>query len=126
MHKRDGRSVRVVPYNMYLLKRFCAHINVEVAAAVKIVGYLFKYICKGSETATCSWWLMASSRAMKLMTLENSSRLSTLAPVRQRGGSWGSTARKSRLLWNICLCTSQGWCEWWLMRRKLMSIRHQT
>ena len=37
IHKRDGISVRVVPYSMKLLKRYHAHINVEVAASVNIV-----------------------------------------------------------------------------------------
>lgn len=36
---------------MKLLKRYHAHINVEVAASVNTVGYLFKYIIQGSETA---------------------------------------------------------------------------
>jgi hypothetical protein len=51
IHRRDGRSARVVPYNMALLKWYHAHINVEVDASVNIVCYLFKYIFKGTDTA---------------------------------------------------------------------------
>ena len=41
----------MVPYNKYLLKRFNAHINVEVCTSFSAVKYLFKYIYKGYDRA---------------------------------------------------------------------------
>lgn len=46
----DNRNV--VPYNPYLLKRYNAHINVEIVAAMHSVKYLYKYILKGPDSAT--------------------------------------------------------------------------
>uniref|UniRef100_A0A914YXE1 ATP-dependent DNA helicase n=1 Tax=Panagrolaimus superbus TaxID=310955 RepID=A0A914YXE1_9BILA len=43
----DNRSV--VPYNMYLLKRYKCHINVEVVCSLRSVNYLYKYLFKGSS-----------------------------------------------------------------------------
>ncbi|GBM19767.1 hypothetical protein AVEN_59446-1 [Araneus ventricosus] len=42
----------VVPYNPWLLKKFNAHINVEVCASVKSVKYLYKYVCKRHDAAS--------------------------------------------------------------------------
>ncbi|XP_010490026.1 PREDICTED: uncharacterized protein LOC104767743 [Camelina sativa] len=42
----------VVPHNMAILKKYKAHINVEVCAKSKAVKYLFKYITKGVDKAT--------------------------------------------------------------------------
>ncbi|GBN37387.1 hypothetical protein AVEN_160834-1 [Araneus ventricosus] len=42
----------VVPYNPWLLKKFNAHINVEVCAPVKSVKYLYKYVYKGHDAAS--------------------------------------------------------------------------
>ncbi|GBO43211.1 hypothetical protein AVEN_119477-1 [Araneus ventricosus] len=42
----------VVPYNPWLLKKFNAHINVEVCASVKSVKYLYKYVYKGRDAAS--------------------------------------------------------------------------
>ncbi|GBO14400.1 hypothetical protein AVEN_156128-1 [Araneus ventricosus] len=42
----------VVPYNLWLLKKFNAHINVEVCASVKSVKYLYKYVYKGHDAAS--------------------------------------------------------------------------
>ena len=46
----DNRSI--VPYNPYLLKRYDAHINVEVCTTVNAIKYIHKYIYKGSDLAT--------------------------------------------------------------------------
>jgi hypothetical protein len=37
----------VVPYNRWLLRKYDAHINVEVASSITSVKYLYKYIYKG-------------------------------------------------------------------------------
>ncbi|GBN81135.1 hypothetical protein AVEN_116062-1 [Araneus ventricosus] len=42
----------VVPYNPWLLKKFNAHINVEVCASVKSVKYLYIYVYKGHDAAS--------------------------------------------------------------------------
>ena len=54
--KRLGTSVPlnnswVVPYNPYLLKRYDAHINVELCGSMKAVKYLYKYVYKGPDKA---------------------------------------------------------------------------
>ena len=41
----------IVPYNPYLLKKFEAHINVEICSSVKAIKYLHKYVFKGSDKA---------------------------------------------------------------------------
>jgi hypothetical protein len=37
----------VVPYNPWLLRKYKAHINVEVCASVEAVKYLLSYVYKG-------------------------------------------------------------------------------
>ena len=44
----------VVPYNPWLLRRYRAHINVEICTSAKPVAYLYKYIYKGSDSADVS------------------------------------------------------------------------
>nr|XP_009775438.1 PREDICTED: uncharacterized protein LOC104225359 [Nicotiana sylvestris] len=39
----------VVSYNPYLFGKFNCHINVEVCSDIKVVKYLYKYICKGHD-----------------------------------------------------------------------------
>jgi len=48
----DNRSI--VPYNSYLLKKYNAHINVEVCTTVNAIKYIHKYIYKGSDLTTVS------------------------------------------------------------------------
>lgn len=44
----------MVPYNTFLLKKYGCHLNVEACTSVKPVGYLYKYIFKGSDSADVS------------------------------------------------------------------------
>lgn len=39
----------IVPHNRWLLKRYGAHINVEISASVKSIQYIYKYVYKGSD-----------------------------------------------------------------------------
>ena len=39
----------MVPYNPYLLKKYRCQINVEVAATVNLMAYLYKYIYKSHD-----------------------------------------------------------------------------
>lgn len=38
-----------VPYNPYLLAKFNCHINIEICADIKVIKYIYKYICKGHD-----------------------------------------------------------------------------
>ena len=42
----------IVPYNPYLIRRYKAHINVEVCTTVQAVKYIHKYVYKGRDRAT--------------------------------------------------------------------------
>ncbi|KAJ1689867.1 hypothetical protein LUZ63_014022 [Rhynchospora breviuscula] len=44
----------VVPYNLNLLLKYQAHINVERCHRTDMIKYLFKYICKGRDRAMVS------------------------------------------------------------------------
>jgi hypothetical protein len=57
--KLDNRSV--VPYNMALLKNYCAHINVEWCNKSNMIKYLFKYVTKGSDRAKIYFEVMAKT-----------------------------------------------------------------
>ena len=39
----------VVSYNPFLLSKFNCHINVEICSDIKVVKYIYKYICKGHD-----------------------------------------------------------------------------
>jgi hypothetical protein len=40
-----------VPYNLYLIRRYKAHINVEVCTTVQAIKYIYKYVYKGRDKA---------------------------------------------------------------------------
>lgn len=42
----------IVPYNPFLSAKYNCHINVECAANVHSIKYIFKYIHKGGDHAT--------------------------------------------------------------------------
>ena len=44
----------VVPYNRELLLLFRAHLNVEIAATVNCITYVYKYLYKGPDRSRCS------------------------------------------------------------------------
>ncbi|KAM0915483.1 hypothetical protein ACQ4PT_010818 [Festuca glaucescens] len=51
----------IVPYNMSLLKKFQAHINVEWCNKTKLLKYLFKYLAKGHDMARARFHSMYQS-----------------------------------------------------------------
>jgi hypothetical protein len=42
----------VVPYNPYFLRKYTAHINVEICATVQAIKYINKYVYKGADRVT--------------------------------------------------------------------------
>jgi hypothetical protein len=51
----------IVPYNMSLLKKFQAHINVEWCNKTNLLKYLFKYLAKGHDMARARFHSMYQS-----------------------------------------------------------------
>ncbi len=45
-------NCQVVPYNLYLLQKFCSHINIKVYASIQAIKYIYKYIYKGIDYIT--------------------------------------------------------------------------
>ena len=43
----DNRNV--IPYNLYLLKKYNCHINFEVVDSIKVIKYINKYQMKGLD-----------------------------------------------------------------------------
>ncbi len=41
----------IVPYNPWMLFKYRTHINVEIAAKVSVIAYLYKYLFKGGDRA---------------------------------------------------------------------------
>uniref|UniRef100_UPI00358F6195 uncharacterized protein n=1 Tax=Myxine glutinosa TaxID=7769 RepID=UPI00358F6195 len=52
VHGTDVDCQFVVPFNAYLLKKYRAHINIEVCASIKSIKNLFKYVYKGHDCAS--------------------------------------------------------------------------
>ncbi|GBM08867.1 hypothetical protein AVEN_57419-1 [Araneus ventricosus] len=50
IHEMDNRWI--VPYNTWLIKKFSAHINVEVRSSVKSVKCLYKCVYEGHDAAS--------------------------------------------------------------------------
>ncbi|XP_072077870.1 uncharacterized protein [Arachis hypogaea] len=49
----------IVPYNHYLLLRYGCHINVEYTCQTSAIKYLFKYVHKGNDRVTASFYQSA-------------------------------------------------------------------
>ena len=45
---------QVIPYNLYLLKKYSAYINIKIYSSIKSIFYLYKYIYKGLNQANIS------------------------------------------------------------------------
>ncbi|XP_057725597.1 uncharacterized protein LOC130941198 [Arachis stenosperma] len=46
----------IVPYNRSLLLKYCCHINVEHTCQTSAIKYLFKYVHKGNDRVTASFY----------------------------------------------------------------------
>ncbi len=42
-------NYQVIPYNLYILQKFCSHINIKVCIIVKAIKYIHKYVYKGTD-----------------------------------------------------------------------------
>jgi len=51
VYRRGEHDVRIVPHNPRLLIDFCCHINIEWTMHSQVLAYLYKYMCKGPDTA---------------------------------------------------------------------------
>jgi hypothetical protein len=41
-----------MPYNLCLIRRYKAHINVEICTTVQAIKYIYKYVYKGRDKTT--------------------------------------------------------------------------
>eukprot|EP00889_Picochlorum_renovo_P006380 jgi/Picre1/33410/NNA_008734.t1 len=64
--KLDTRYV--VPYNMYLLKRYNCHLNVMVCSGIEGIKYMFKYVYKEASRANVS---LSERREATVETVDN-------------------------------------------------------
>eukprot|EP00889_Picochlorum_renovo_P007393 jgi/Picre1/34423/NNA_001892.t1 len=64
--KLDNRYV--VPYNMYLLKRYNCHLNVMVCSGIEGIKYMFKYVYKEASRSNVS---LSERREATVETVDN-------------------------------------------------------
>jgi hypothetical protein len=95
----DNRSV--VPYNMHLLKKYNAHINVEWCNKSNMIKYRFKYVTKGIDRAKVYF----ESTAHCQMRSKNTLMQDTYLRVRLCGVHLSTTFTLECLLLNDWLYT---------------------
>ena len=75
----------VVPYNPYLMKKYNAHINVEICNSIKSCKYLYKYVYKGPDMASVA---MESDNGNKEGNIDEIKKFVTSRFITSSEGCW--------------------------------------
>ena len=81
----------VVPYNVYLLLKYGAHINVEICASVKSIKYMNEYVFKGSDKAQIA--VTETNKRQEPAVEEQSSSSKAQAPSNLESSSSSSSSK---------------------------------